>query len=491
MPFERWLYAWRARWRALFDRGRADRELDDELRDHVARETAALRARGVSPADARRQTLASLGGLASAQDRVRAVRFGALAEQVLQDVRHGLRLLVRNPGFTAATVVTLTVGSGQRPAFSRSSTPFSSSRRRSPEPGRLVPLWETDPTDGDRATEVAPANFLDWRAQATSFEEVAAIVPYSFDATGASEPEVLYASLVTEGFFRPRADVPARRVPRRERRRRSDRRLLAAAVRRGPRCRRGVARARRRAAHRRRVLAPDFELALERGQDAQARDLYAPKTIEEWATFRRGGGWWQVMARLRPEASVDSARAEMHTVAARLAADHPRTNEGVGARVIRLQSRQVENVRPTLLLLQGFVLLVLLIALPQRRQPSAGAEHAAHGGVAVRTAGQAATPSRCCSRRPPRRPSSRPPRRGHGSARGPPGQAGGRKRDGQDGRDVRRSAVGDGGAASANAQLRSIHSTKRDGSSTIITRTTRWCSCMSAFAATLASSAEA
>ena len=191
MPFERWLYAWRARWRALFDRGRADRELDDELRDHVARETAALRARGVSPADARRQALASLGGLASAQDRVRAVRFGALAEQVLQDVRHGLRLLVRNPGFTAATVVTLTVGSGQRPAFSRSSTPFSSSRRRSPEPGRLVPLWETDPTDGDRATEVAPANFLDWRAQATSFEEVAAIVPYSFDATGAGEPEVL------------------------------------------------------------------------------------------------------------------------------------------------------------------------------------------------------------------------------------------------------------------------------------------------------------
>ena len=53
MPFERWLYAWRARWRALFDRGRVDRELDDELRDHVARETAALRARGMAPAEAR------------------------------------------------------------------------------------------------------------------------------------------------------------------------------------------------------------------------------------------------------------------------------------------------------------------------------------------------------------------------------------------------------------------------------------------------------
>ncbi|MCY4027162.1 MAG: permease prefix domain 1-containing protein, partial [Acidobacteria bacterium] len=184
MPLERWLYAWRARWRALFDRGRADRELDDELRDHVARETAALRTRGIAPAEARRQALASLGGLASAQDRVRAVRFGSLAEQVLQDVRHGLRLLVRNPGFTAATVVTLTVGIGATAtvfsvvdAVLLQPPPF-------PEPGRLVTLWQTDPGDGDRAAEVAPANFLDWRDQATAFERVAAVQPYSYDVTG-------------------------------------------------------------------------------------------------------------------------------------------------------------------------------------------------------------------------------------------------------------------------------------------------------------------
>ena len=367
MPFERWLYAWRARWRALFDRERADRELDDELRDHVARETAALRARGVVPAEARRQALASLGGLASAQDRVRAERFGALAEQGLRDVRHGLRLLARSPGFTAATVVTLTVGIGATAtvfsvvdAVLLQPPPF-------PDPRRLVTLWETDPGDGDRATDVAPANFLDWRAQATSFEEVAAIEPYSFDVTGPGEPEVLYASLVTEGFFR----------------------LLGAGAAHGRTFRPDEYRAGSAVIvltdglWQRRygrdpgvigeplvldgvphtvvgVLAPDFELGLERGRGA--RDLYAPNRIEEWETFRRGNGWWHVVARLRPEASIAAARAEMDTVAARLAADHPRTNEGVGARVIPLQLRQVENVRPTLLLLQGLVLLVLLIA---------------------------------------------------------------------------------------------------------------------------------
>ncbi|MCY4073859.1 MAG: ABC transporter permease [Acidobacteria bacterium] len=369
MPLERWLYAWRARWRALFDRGRADRELDDELRDHVARETAALRARGIPPAEARRQALASLGGLASAQDRVRAVRFGALAEQVLQDVRHGLRLLVRNPGFTAATVITLTVGIGATTtvfsvvdAVLLQPPPF-------PEPGRLVTVWQTVPGDGDRAAEVAPANFLDWRAQSTSFEHVAAVQPYSFDATGAGQPEVLYASLVTEGFFRLLgAGAAVGRTFRPDEYRSGSgvvvltdglwqRRYGGDPVVVGetivldgaPHTVVGV-------------LAPDFELALERGQDAQARDLYAPKAIAEWETFRRGDGWWQVVARLRTEASLASAQAEMDTVAARIAADHPRTNEGVGARVIPLRSRQVEDVRPTLLLLQGFVVLVLLIA---------------------------------------------------------------------------------------------------------------------------------
>ena len=109
MSFERWLYAWRVRLRALFYRDRVDRELDDELRHHVALETEARRAQGVSPAEARRQALATLGGLESARNHVRDARFGAALEHVLQDVRYVLRVLRRNPGFTATTVLTLTL----------------------------------------------------------------------------------------------------------------------------------------------------------------------------------------------------------------------------------------------------------------------------------------------------------------------------------------------------------------------------------------------
>ena len=62
MFLDRWLCAWRVRLRMLFDRRRADRELEEELRHHVALATEARRARGVPPTEARRQALVSLGG---------------------------------------------------------------------------------------------------------------------------------------------------------------------------------------------------------------------------------------------------------------------------------------------------------------------------------------------------------------------------------------------------------------------------------------------
>ena len=71
-----------------------------------------------------------------------------------------------------------------------------------PEANRLVTLWETDPENDNRPIEAAPANFLDWREQARSFEHVAALQPYTVDLTGADEPEVLYGWMVTEGFSR-------------------------------------------------------------------------------------------------------------------------------------------------------------------------------------------------------------------------------------------------------------------------------------------------
>ena len=209
-----------------------------------------------------------------------------------------------------------------------------------------------------------PANFMDWREQARSLDHVAAIEPWSFDFTGAGEPEVLYGSLVTEGFFealgssaaygrtflpdefRAGSQVVVLTDGLWQRRFGGDPGILGQSLLLDGELHTVVG-----------VLAPDFELGLERTDG----DFYAPKAIAEWEASERGGGWWHVIGRVRPEDTLAEAQAEMDTVATRLAVDYPRTNTGVGARVIPLQARQVDGVRTNLLLLWGAVVFVLLI----------------------------------------------------------------------------------------------------------------------------------
>ena len=297
----------------------------------------------------------------------RAGHSGAALEQVFQDVRFGLRLLRREPGFTATTVLTLTLAIGATTTIFSVVDAVLLQPPPFPEPDRLVTLWQTDPNNSNRPAEPAPANFLDWRERATSFEHVAAIEPFSFDFTGDGEPEVFYASLVTEGFFealgvgaaygrtflpeefRPGSGVVVLTHGFWQRRFGGDAGVVGQPLTLDGQPYTVVG-----------VLAPEFALGLERGRGE--RDIYVPKAIAEYETFIRGGGWWHVVARVRTEVTLSTAQAEMDAVAARLAADYPRTNTDVGARVVPLHTRQVEAVRPALLLLWGGVALVLLIA---------------------------------------------------------------------------------------------------------------------------------
>ena len=367
MPWERWLYAWRARLRALLDGDQADRELDDELKHHLTLEIEARGARGVPPAEARRQALAALGGLAPTRERVRGTRFGAALGEGLRDVRYGLRLLRRSPGFTAATVLTLTLSIGATTAIFSVVDAVLLQPPSFSDPDRLVTLWQTDPDTGNRPVAVGPADFLDWRDWVRSFERVAAIDPWSLDFTGGGEPEIFTGSLVTEGFFEMlgvnaahgRTFLPEKYLPgsgvivltdglwRRRFGGEADILGRSLVLESEPYTVIGV-------------LGPDFQLGL--GRAREERDFFVPKTFSEYETSSRGPGWWHVIGRLRSEVTLAEAQAEMDAVAARLAEEHPRTNADVGARVIPLQARQVEAVRPPLLLLQGAVLFVLLIA---------------------------------------------------------------------------------------------------------------------------------
>ena len=200
MLWHRWLYAWRTRLRGLFDPEGADVDLKDELRYHVARDIDARRASGTSPAEARRQALAALGGMESTAASVRASRFGISLDETTQDVRHGLRLLRLHPGFTLAAIAALALGIGATTAvFSVVNTvllrpaPF-------PDPDRIVSLQVVAPQA--RNPVGSPAKFAHWRRQTQVVQDVSAFLGAVATDTGGAVPEQLQWARVSADYFR-------------------------------------------------------------------------------------------------------------------------------------------------------------------------------------------------------------------------------------------------------------------------------------------------
>ena len=287
-------------------------------------------------------------------------------DRLIQDFRHAVRVLRKTPVFTLVVIFTLALGIGANTAMFSvvnavllQDLPFA-------DPARVVDINEFN---NDRPTAIAPANFLDWRRMARSFEGMAVYRARTFNvSTGSGEPERLPGAQTSSTYFdvlgvRPvlgrsftaddaepgratavisyglwqrrfgGADVVNRTI-------RLDGEAFTIAG----------------------VMPPGFNFP----QDAEfwtasAYDLPAGGGGDP--RENRGGHYLRGVARLQPGVSLEQANAELATITEQLKAQYPDTNTNFTTRATSLQERLVGSARTPLLILLGAVGCVLLIVI--------------------------------------------------------------------------------------------------------------------------------
>jgi putative ABC transport system permease protein len=191
---------------SLFRRSKLDRDVDSEISSHLQFAIEENLERGLSPAEARRQALLRFGGPEQAKEQHRDARSLPFLEILLKDLRFALRLLRKNPGFTAIVVLTLALSMGAATTiFSVVNSvllrplPYQNSHR-------LLRVEETHA--GAPGANVTYATFLDLQRETKTMENVAAYREWIFNVTGGSEPAQIPGALVSGNFFAALGSAP-------------------------------------------------------------------------------------------------------------------------------------------------------------------------------------------------------------------------------------------------------------------------------------------
>ena len=119
----------------------------------------------------------------------------------MNDLKFAFRQLIKNPGFTAVAVLTLALGIGANTAIFSVINAVLLHSLPYPNSDRLVQIWQTNPRANRWGAWVSYPDFLDWRQQNTTFEEVGAFRPWGFNITGGDRPEALRGGYVTPSLF--------------------------------------------------------------------------------------------------------------------------------------------------------------------------------------------------------------------------------------------------------------------------------------------------
>src|SRR5579872_6966326 len=188
--------------RNFWRKQRADELLDEEVRGYAELLAAEKIKEGMQPRYALREAKMELGGVEQVKEQTREVRAGRFLETLWQDLRYGVRMLVKNPGFTIVAVLTLALGIGSNTAIFSivqnvllQPLPYS-------QPSQLVDISNSYQPNVSYIG-LSPGDYADWRRQATSFSDMAAYVTISqgFNLTGNGQAQRVLGSYASASLF--------------------------------------------------------------------------------------------------------------------------------------------------------------------------------------------------------------------------------------------------------------------------------------------------
>lgn len=355
--------------RVLMHRRAADEDVADEVQHFVDQAAAEFVAGGLSPEEARRAAKVEVGTVDVVREQVREGGWENVVASFFADLRFGLRMLRKSPGFTAVAILTLALGIGANTAIFSIVDAVLLQSFLYPNPDQLVLMFDVPLKQPDALRGISYRDFTECREQNRVFSEMAGNSFHDLTLTGVGEPSIVNTADVTPEIFplldaRPLAGralvpedgkqgaAPVAVVSENLWRSRysSNPGLVGRSITLDMRSFTVVGIL--PASFRYPDGAPRQDVWIPIAQDP----LFGPLLLQPGAPVLSGIG------RLRPGVSLAQAQAEMKALSARLAKQFPTQDSGLAIRIVPYRQFVVGDVKPALLILLGAVGLVLLIA---------------------------------------------------------------------------------------------------------------------------------
>lgn len=283
-------------------------------------------------------------------------------DSILRDLRFSVRSLLKRPGLTFIAIATLAIGIGANSAIFSVVNALLLKPLPFPDPERIVAVWDKVPSRGVERNEITVADYLDWQAQNKTFEHLGVYRWWSTNLTGGGSPERVQGFLVSSNFLdvvgvKPtmgrgfaadenqsgKDTVALLTHSLWQRRFGSDPNIVGKTIATNGITRTVIG-----------VMPPDFNYP-------KGAEIYAPLAITPELARNRGYHSYLGIGRLRPGVSIQSAQAELDTIASSLEQQNPETNTGRGVAIYPILADTVRQYSTALWIMMAAVGFVLLI----------------------------------------------------------------------------------------------------------------------------------